>query len=518
LKVVTAEQMREIERKAIDEYGIPGIILMENASLNIASEIKKDLKTLKNKNIVVFAGMGNNGGDALGVARHVFNSGANVLVVLVGNDESVRGDALINLNIVKNMRINLVILQDGSYNEEITDSLMMADVVIDGILGTGINKPIKGFMSEIIRIINNAKRKIVSIDAPSGINVTTGEICGICVNASKTVALGLPKIGTIIGDGAKFAGHIEISDIGIPKGIVEESELDITFLTADYISQLIPQCSPYAHKGDKGRVLVIAGSTGLTGAAALTSRAAQRAGSGLVTLGVPETLNSILEVKLTEEMTMPLADNGDGTLSKKCIEKLKDQIGKYDAIAYGPGLGRGMDITKITQWLLLNSPVPLIIDSDGINSLAGNIDLLSKAVCPIILTPHLGEMAVLTGSSIEDIKRNRVNILKEYSRKFKCTIVLKDWRTVICTDVGHIHINSTGNQGMASGGTGDVLTGIIAAFVGKGIPLEDSAVTGVYVHGLAGDLTALEKGTEGMTAGDIVENLPYALKSILGKN
>lgn len=514
MKVVTAEQMREIDRKAIEGYGIPGIVLMENASLGIINLIKKEHETLKNKNIVVFAGTGNNGGDALGIARHAYNAGANVLVILVGSDESVKGDALINLNIIKKMGINLVVVQDDSYNEEITASLLMSDIVVDGLLGTGINKPVKGFMAEIINIINNADRYTVSIDVPSGINVDTGEICGTCVRATKTAALALPKVGTIIGEGTKFAGRVEISDIGIPKGIIHESRLDTRLLSAEYVSGLIPERSRYAHKGDNGKVLVIAGSTGLTGAAALTSRAAQRAGSGLVTLGIPQTLNGILEAKLTEEMTMPLDDAGDGTLSEKCIKKLEKIIRNCNAIAYGPGLGKRSDISKITEWMLKNCPVPLIIDSDGINSLVENIDLLKEAVCPVVLTPHMGEMARLTGLSIEEIERDRIKILTEYCIKYKCTIVLKDWRTVICTKEARFFISPTGNQGMASGGVGDVLTGVIASFAGRGIPIEDSAAAGVYIHGSAGDLAALEKGFEGITAGDIVEMIPYALKSL----
>lgn len=514
MKVVTTEQMKEIERRAIEEYGIPGILLMENASFNIANEIKKDLGTFKNKNIVIFAGTGNNGGDAMGVARHAFNEGANVLVVLTGKEEVVKGDAKTNLNIIKSMKIKLAVVGNNEYNEEIQRSILMADAVVDGILGTGINKPVNSFMYEIIDIINNAGRYTVSIDIPSGINGNTGEILGICVKPSKTIALGFPKAGTIIGEGAKFVGHIEIYDIGIPKKIADQLELETRLLTAEYVCGLVPERSIYAHKGSNGRVLVIAGSAGLTGAAALTGRAAQRSGSGLVTLGIPKTLNSILETKLTEEMTMPLEDNGDGTLSEKCIEKINCQINRYNAIAYGPGLGKGTDIKKITEWLLLNSPVPLIIDSDGINSLVGNIDLLNKAVCPVVLTPHMGEMASLTGLSIEEIRIDRVNILKKYCRKLKCTIVLKDWRTVICTKEGYIYVNLTGNQGMASGGAGDVLTGVIASFAGRGISPEDSAAAGVYVHGLAGDMAASEKGMEGMTAGDITEHLPYALKSM----
>lgn len=514
LKVATAEQMREIDHKAIKEYGIPGIVLMENASLGIINEMIKEHKTLENKNIIVFAGTGNNGGDALGAARHAYNAGANVLVILVGSDQSVKGEALINLNIIKKMGINLVVVEDDSFNEEIIASLIMADIVVDGLLGTGINKPVNGLMAKIISIINNANRYTLSIDAPSGINVTTGEICGICIRAAKTIALALPKVGTIIGEGAKFSGSVEVSDIGIPSRIIQESKIDSRLITSQYISDLVPGRSKFVHKGDNGRVLVIAGSIGLTGAAVLASRAAQRAGSGLVTLGIPETLNGILEAKLTEEMTIPLADAGDGILSEKCTNKLESIIDQFDAVAYGPGLGRRSDITEITKWIIRNCPVPLIIDSDGINSLAGNIDLLKEAVCPVVLTPHMGEMARLTGLSIGEIQKDRIKVLRDYCIKLKCTIVLKDWRTVICNKDGQIFINTTGNQGMASGGMGDALTGIIASFAGRGLSVEDAAVAGVYLHGLAGDLTAQEKGFEGITAGDIIEMVPYALRRL----
>lgn len=514
MKAVTAEQMKEIDRIAIKEYGIPGIVLMENAALGVLGEIKKDLGALKNKNVVIFAGTGSNGGDALGVARHAFIQGANVLVVLVGAEKNVKGDALTNLNIVKNMKINTVFVEEDLYNEEIAASLLMADAVVDGLLGTGLNKPVQGLMAQIIDIINNAGRYTVSIDIPSGVNGTTGEINGVCINAHKTITLGLPKIGMLCGEGAKHAGQFEVADIGIPVSILDKIKLDTTLLTYEYVSRLIPVRSKYAHKGDNGKVLVIAGSTGFTGAAALTSRAAQRTGSGLVTLGIPERLNGIMEIKLTEEMTLPLADTGEGNLSIKCIEKLKTEMDKVDVIAYGSGIGKGKDVSGITEWLLCNSRVPIVIDSDGINSLEGNIDLLKNAVCPIILTPHMGEMARLTGLSVQEIQRGKIKVLKECCEKYKCTIVLKDWRTIICDDQGQIFINPTGNQGMAAGGTGDVLTGIIASFVGRGMTIPHSAAAGVYVHGLAGDFTAAEKGMEGMTAGDITEMIPYALKSV----
>ena len=517
MKVVTSSEMRQIDTYTIEQIGIPGIILMENAAIRIVQIIANDIGNLVSKNIVVFAGKGNNGGDALAVSRHLYNLGANVLVVLVAEKDLIKEEAKINLNIVKNIGIKFVLVNDESYNKEIEASLYLADVIVDGLLEIGIKGEVNNLLSGIINLINKVGKYVISIDIPSGINGDTGKVCGKCIIASKTAALGLPKIGVLVGEGAKFTGEIEIVDIGIPNHVIQEQDVSVHIITREEIMHVMPIHLPFSHKGDHGKVLVIAGSTGLTGAATLTSRAAIRSGAGLVTLGIPSSLNAIMEAKLTEIMTLPLADDGRGYLSAKCIEHLESWIEKCSVVAIGPGLGCNEEITKVVSWLVEHSTKPLVIDADGINSLSENIDILNKARSPIVLTPHLGEMSKLTNLSIETIHQDKVSIIKEYSEKWNCTIVLKDWRTLVGAPNGKVIINTTGNAGMATGGSGDVLTGIIASFVAQGLSPEWAAISAVYIHGKAGDLSAGEKGQIGMIAGDIVENIPHALKEVGGR-
>lgn len=515
MKVVTNKQMKVIDKKAINDLGIPAIVLMENAGLSVSEELEKDLEGLSNKNIVVFAGTGNNGGDAFVAARHMSNMGANVLVILVGKQSAVKDEALINLNILDNMGVNLVFVEDTSYNEEIESSLFLADAVVDGLLGTGLNKPVKKVMASVIDIINRTGKYVVSIDIPSGVDGDNGHIYGTCVIASKTITLEMPKLGILIGEGAKYTGAIEVKSIGIPEQVVNQVHIETELITKLEAQELLPVKTPFAHKGDNGKVLIIAGSKGLTGAAVLTACSAMRTGSGLVTLAIPESLNSVLEMKLTEVMTMPLPDTG-GKLNKESISRLKEEINKFDVIAIGPGLGRSAEITAIVKWIVENSKAPLVIDSDGINSLEGNIDVLKKAKCPVVLTPHMGEMAKLAQTAIEEIHNDKMEILKKYIGYTGSIIVLKDWRTITAGPAGGFYINTTGNAGMATGGSGDVLTGMIASLIGQGAEVTEAAVLGVHLHGLAGDLAALKIGSMGMIAGDIVEQIPMAINSLIG--
>lgn len=517
MKVARASEMKEIDTFTIEQMGIPGIVLMENAAIQVIRQIEEDMSGAANKNIVVFAGKGNNGGDALAVARHLHNLGSNVLVVLVGTEDPVKGDARINLDIIKRLGIKLVVAEDMSFSEEIATSLYLADAIVDGLIGTGMKGRVSDLFAGMIHIINQVGRYVISIDIPSGIDGDTGEVFGACVEADKTVALGLPKLGLLVGEGAKYAGRIHVADIGIPQKSIEQKELDINLITKEDINKFIPSRSPYAHKGNFGKVLMIAGSTGLTGAAALTSYAALRTGAGLVTLGVPASLNNIMECKLTEVMTLPLADNGNGCISAKCIDHLDKILENYNVLAVGPGIGCNPDTIEVISWIVENSPIPVIIDADGINSLCRNIDVINRAKTPVILTPHLGEMSRLTGLEVESIIKDKTRVLKDYSGQWACTVVLKDWRTLIGTRDGQIFINTTGNAGMATAGSGDVLTGMIASFTAQGLADVPAAIAGVYIHGLSGDISAVEKGQMGMIAGDILENIPYALKEVIGR-
>lgn len=516
IKIAGAEEMKNIDSQTIEKIGIPGIILMENAALRVVEKIQENIGRLNGKNIVVFAGRGGNGGDAFAVSRHLYNLGANILVILAGSEKKIKGDAGVNLEIVKNMGIKLVEVEDGSCSEQIEVSLCFADAVVDGLLGIGIKGEVDSITANMINHINKAGKLVVSIDIPSGVDGDTGRICGTCVKAGMTVTLGLPKVGLFVGEGAKYTGAIEVVDIGIPDRMIKGKEPAVYLVEREDVESIVPRRTPFSHKGNLGRVLVLAGSTGLTGAAYMAGSAAMKSGSGLVTLGIPSTLNSIMEAKLTEVMTLPLADDGNGSLSARCTEHLESLLDGFDVIAVGPGLGCSPEISQIMTWILRHSRIPVIIDADGINSLAGNIDVLRKAKAPVVLTPHPGEMSRLTGLAVKEILDNKVEVLRKYSGEWKAAIVLKDWRTLTAVREGQIFVNTTGNAGMASGGTGDVLTGIIASLAGQGMETSHAAAAGAYIHGLAGDIAAEKKGQTGMTAGDLLESIPYAFKNILG--
>jgi NAD(P)H-hydrate epimerase len=511
--------MRLIDQKAIQEVGIPGVVLMENAALKVVEEIKKTLGEVRYKSIMVFCGKGNNGGDGFAIARHLHNAGANVLVVLMADRREIKGDAMINLKIIENLGIKIVhAISEGdlqeNYFENIAASLYLCDLVVDAIFGTGIRGTITGAVAEIIQLINFSGRYVVSVDIPSGINGDSGQICGVCINADKTVTFVLPKIGLLNYPAANFIGELTIVDISVPDSIINEQNININIIEKEYIRGLLPARYSNSNKGDYGKVFVIAGSTGMTGAAALAGLAALRSGSGLVTVGIPKSLNAIMEVKLTEAMTLPLEDEKKGVLSYACIGQIFNKINKVDVLVFGPGLSTNPCIFDILKDILKQSKIPIIIDADGINALSTNINVLKECNCPVIITPHPGEMSRLTGYDVEYIQSNRIEVARNFAKEWNVTVVLKGARTVIAYSNQDVFINCTGNAGMATGGTGDVLSGVIASLVGQGLDVDKAAVAGVYIHGLAGDISAGIKGEHGLIATDVIEALPSAIQQL----
>lgn len=514
MKVANCRQMREIDSETINKLGIPGIVLMENAAAAVVKEIETILQEMQYRSIVVFCGKGNNGGDGFAIARRLYNMGANVLVVVLADREEIKGDARINLEIIEKMDLKIVQVLDDSFLEEIAASLYLCDLVVDAILGTGAKGDITGVMRDIIHLINTSGKRVIAVDIPSGVNGDTGEVCGIAVNADVTVTFGLPKLGLLTYPGAGYVGRLVVADISIPDKIIEERNIHINTIDNEYVRELLPVRNSDSHKGDYGKVFIVAGSRGLTGAAAMSASAAVRSGAGLVTVGCPASLNDILEVKLTEEMTLPLDDNMNGVLSTGCIDKILTRLEKSDVILYGPGLSADPSISAILEAILAQSVKPVIIDADGINALAANINILREAKCPVVLTPHPGEMSRLTGIAVRDIQANRIHIAKDFAQKWNTVIILKGARTVVALPAGDVYINCTGNPGMATGGSGDVLAGVIAAFMGQGIPVAEAAIAAVYIHGLAGDIAAERYGEYSLKATDIIEALPEAFKRL----
>ncbi|WHH61749.1 NAD(P)H-hydrate dehydratase [Petroclostridium sp. X23] len=516
--MASCSTMRKIDNDAIEKIGIPGVVLMENAGLTVVEEIKKTLGELSYKSVIIFCGRGNNGGDGFVIARHLFNAGVNVLVVLVAETKDIKGDALTNFKIIQKLGVKIIQSVDGQYLEEIAASLYLCDMVVDAIFGTGIKGTVSDAVAAIFDLINSSGRCVLSVDIPSGINGDSGKICGSCVNANKTVSFVLPKVGLLNYPAADYVGHLVVSDISIPMSIIQQQNININTIEKDYIKGLLPVRIANSNKGDYGKVLIIAGSTGMTGAAALAGLAAVRAGAGLVTVGIPKSLNPVMEIKLTEVMTLPLEEDDDGILVYSSIDKILDKMRKTDVLVFGPGLSVNQGIADILEAVLRQSNIPVVIDADGINALSANINVLKECKCPIIITPHPGEMSRLTGLEIPSIEADRIEIAKNFAAQWNVTVVLKGARTIIAHPNGEVFINCTGNPGMATGGTGDVLAGVIASLIGQGLEAFDAAVAGVYIHGAAGDLQAFEKGEYGLIASDIINGIPAVLQQLaLGK-
>jgi ADP-dependent NAD(P)H-hydrate dehydratase / NAD(P)H-hydrate epimerase len=512
MKIVTAEQMREIDRRATDEYRVPSLLLMENAGIRTCEVAADLLEDLAGKRILIIAGKGNNGGDGFVAARHLSGAGASVTVAIAADVDEVKGDARTNLEIVFRMGIRaLQIIQQG----DLDDSLASCDLVIDALLGTGIKGPVTGIAAEIIDAVNASGKPVVSVDLPSGVNADTGELAGPCVHATETVTLALPKIGVVTYPAAKYTGRLTVADIGIPDSLVERMDLKLDLLTEDTIRQRLPVREPDSHKGTFGHLAVFAGSVGLTGAACLTSEAAARVGAGLVTLGCPWSLNDIFEVKLTEAMTVPLPETPARSLAIDAVDPALTLLKRCNSAAIGPGIGQDSGAVRFVRSILPKLEVPFVIDADGLNAVAKTTDLFTQLKAPAVITPHPGEMARLMGTSSAAVQSDRLKVAAEAAAKFGVVVVLKGAGTVIASPDGQAFINPTGSAGMASGGMGDVLTGAIGGFLAQGLSPLDAAICGVYLHGLAGQLAAADIGDAGLLASDLLPRLPLAIREVL---
>jgi len=513
MKLLTSEEMRRIDKKAIGEIGIPSIVLMENAGLKVADAIERKYGPLKGKYVYIFAGSGNNGGDGMVVARHLFNQKVKAKIFLLAEKKNIKGDAATNLAITEKMGIPMREITSPAFMESLEKELAKADIVVDALLGTGAKGAPRGLMKKVIDLINKHSRNTVAVDIPTGVDADRGEVRGEAIEAKYTVSLAYPKRGLYLYPGMDYAGEIEIADIGIPTGL-EEDKINSELLTLAGISKKLFFRKPSSHKGSFGHLLVIAGSPGMTGAASLTALSALRVGTGLVTLGIPEDLNPILETKLTEVMTLPLPQSKDKTLCKEGFEKIKDFSQKCKAMAIGPGISSTKQTKELISTIIDQLDVPLVIDADGINVLAGELSLLRKYKASLIITPHPGEMSRLVGASVEEIQKDRIGSTIALARSIGAIVVLKGARTVIASKEGNSWVNLTGNPGMATGGSGDILTGIIGGLLTQKLSCLEAAKTGVYLHGYAADLAAQKKGEISLIASDTLETIPEAIRRI----
>jgi len=506
MRLVTAAEMAELDRRAVEEYGIPRLLLMEHAGTKVALVARALLEKERGRSVLVLAGKGNNGGDGFVAARHLRNWGIPVRIILFGPEEEVTGEARTNLEIAR--RIGLEIVRGDQDLGVVREGVARAELIIDALLGTGFRGVVHGAMAHAIEIANTAGKPILAVDLPSGLDADTGRVEGPCMQAVATVTMGLPKIGLFLYPGASFVGRLYLADIGFPRALLE-SQGWAWLADPELVRENLPPRRPDTHKGDYGRLLVLAGSVGFTGAAALCALGAVRAGAGLVTLGVPETIYPILASKVTEAMPTPLPAEG-GSLSEAAVEPVLALAARADVVAAGPGLSTAPGVSRVIQ-ALLQVDRPLVLDADALNVLAGQSEVLRNAAGPVVVTPHPGEMARLLGIPTREVQSDRVGIARQVSQDLGVTVVLKGARTVVADPTRGVTIVPTGNPGMATGGMGDVLTGAIAALIGQGIPPATAAALGAYLHGLAGDLLAAETGGVGLLASEVADRIPMAI-------
>jgi NAD(P)H-hydrate epimerase len=513
VKVATAQQMRNIDKRAIDGKGIPGIELMEKAGCGAFEAVSRFHGPLKGKKMVILCGAGNNGGDGFVVARYAINKGAHCSVFLLSSKERVSGDARINLERMEKLGREITEVDKDSAGKVLEGALSGAEIVVDALLGSGLTGEVRGIYLTGIEAINSSRASVVSIDNPSGIDMDTGAVLGKAVRADLTVTFGLPKRGHFLYPGKEYCGCVEVIDIGFPLEVIEEERITLETLGADEARKFLPPRKDDAHKGDFGHLLVLAGSTGYTGAAALASESALRVGTGLVTLGIPESLNAVLEAKLTEVITRPLPDTGNGSFSINALKPVLDLCSGMDAVVMGPGLSLNEETQKFVREFMLECDLPVVLDADGVNAFVDHSDLFKGRSAPTILTPHPGEMGRLIGKTGRDINASRVDLCLELAGKWNVVLVLKGAPTIISEYGGECFINTTGSSGLATGGTGDVLSGAVGGFLAQGMDTFPAALCGVYYHGLAGDIVCGQVGGRGMIAGDVMNFLPEALNS-----
>lgn len=529
MKIVTASEMGNIDAKTIKDYRIPSTVLMERAGLSVANRI---IELFDKKKVIVLSGGGNNGGDGIVAARELYDRGWNVKVFLLFKEEKLSPGCLAQYKTAKKLGVPL------EFRTSLNAKDVHSAIIVDAIFGTGINKPLTSPISKIISFLNKADVSVISVDIPSGISSDNAQIMGEAIRADYTITFGLPKIGHMLYPGAEFTGKLFVEDIGFPEELLKSDSIRTQTVEKQDAAVLLPERARHSHKGDYGHVLIVAGSRGKTGAALMAAKSCLRSGAGMVTIGVPETLVDIFQQRVTEEMVLPLKDTGRGTLSVKASETILDFLNrKADVLAIGPGITCDADISNLMRRILETATVPMVLDADAINSISGRSDILKKAKAPVILTPHAGEMMRLLSNNVEVrsknsevraenskgkrqkseeeilktlIEKDKIKTAVSFSHETGTYLVLKGAPTIISEPDGSVFINTTGNPGMSTAGTGDVLTGIIAAFLGQGLNPTDASVIGVYIHGLAGDIAASEKGMHSLIASDIIERLPEA--------
>lgn len=514
MKLVTSAEMRAIDREAIEHHGIPGPVLMENAGRALADFILEVLVEQPDKfRCAIICGKGNNGGDGFVAARHLKQAGVAVAVYFIGPLDKLSADAKLNHGRLSEAGLRAVPLAAAT---DLPDTLD-CDVIVDAIFGTGFSGEPEGLAADLIDYFNEQESQVLSVDLPSGLNADTGRHEGSVVSADFTVTLGLPKYGLYLSPGREAAGVVTVVPIGLPDEAIEKLQLRHEVLMPWVVAETLPERKPDGHKGDFGKLLVVAGSTGYTGAATLTALSALRSGCGLVKLACAKSIQPMLAIKLTEAMAVPLPDVAlKGALALRSLGELRKLTEEHDAVVIGPGLGQHHETRELVRRYAGALDKPVLIDADGLNAFAGNAELLKTrgGHGSLILTPHPGEFARLFGKTVPEDIQERIALAKETAREYNVVLVLKGSPTIVAAPDDRCWLNPTGNSGMATGGSGDVLSGMIGSFLAQGLPALEAALCGVFLHGAAGDIAADELTPRAMIAGDIIECLPKAFLSV----
>ena len=502
MKVSSVDQMRAMDRAACQEYGIAELLLMENAGHAAYSTIQKEFG-IKGKTFCILCGTGNNGGDGFVVARKIFSMHGRVLVFLLGNRARLKGAAKLNLEIAT--RLGLPVIEAGAA-KQVEESLTSCHAVVDALFGTGLTRDVTGIYREIIEMINASGKWVCSLDIPSGINADTGRTMGVAVNSNCTATFGLPKPGKLLYPGYARCGKLYVSHISFPPAIYAKCQIEISDPPE------LPRRNVEGHKGDFGDVLFIAGAAGYFGAPGLSALSFLKAGGGYSRLAAPSSIIPSIAVNSSEVVFHPQFQTENGGIAQQNQAELLELAERVDMVVIGPGLSLDGETQDLVRAAATAIRKPLLIDGDGLTALSADTDIISRREHPTVLTPHLGEMARLTGSSAEDVDADKVAVLQSTAQKLNATIVLKGAHTLIGHPDRRVYINLNGNCGMATAGAGDVLTGTIAAMFGLGQSLETAVTAGVFIHGLAGDLASKKKGQDGITAHDIMDYLPAATR------
>lgn len=519
MKAVTAAEMREIDRKLTADYGLSGELLMDRAGFGVARAVQNlaDRAGFTDPLIQVFAGRGNNGGDAFVAARYLAEEEYDVEVWLAGTVRDLEGEALRAHGLLKAAKVKCTELSTRADWDRLLNELPGGDILVDGLLGTGITGPARGPVAGAIRYINsNATRGfVVAIDLPSGLNADTGAAPGDVVCADETVTIGLPKKGMLTPRAIEYTGCLEVVDIGIPWELVEPLASGLELVAAADLRSFMPRRLRMTHKGTYGHALILAGSRDYPGAPRLALGGALRSGAGLVSAYVSESIRDVVSNFLPEAIVRGAPETETGSLAASVWDRVKPRLSEFSAILIGPGMTTHPETFALVQRVLAESPLPVVLDADALNVLAGRLEIVAKARSPVILTPHPGELGRLLGCPTAVVQEEREAIVRKAVEKANCTVVLKGAGTLVAAPGKAVHMNMSGNPGMATGGTGDVLAGLMVSLLAQGLEPFDAARAAVYLHGHAGDSVALRGSQHTLMASDLIGELTGVFRELM---